>query len=80
MQNSHGDVKYSMGNIAKNIVKTMYGAKWILEISRETLRKVYDYITRQVSNSVLQELLKHAIHDYLVRGLTSFLLDCQIKN
>ena len=34
LQNSHGDVKYSIGNIVNNIVITTYGAKCILEISR----------------------------------------------
>ena len=33
LQNSHGDVKYSLGNMVNNIVITMYGATWLLEIS-----------------------------------------------
>ena len=28
LQNSHTDVKYSMGNIADNIVVTVYDAMW----------------------------------------------------
>ena len=27
------DVKYSIGNIVNNIVITMYGARWVLELS-----------------------------------------------
>ena len=44
LQNSHRDVKYSRGNIDNNIVKTMYGASWVLEILGEggRLYKVYD--------------------------------------
>ena len=34
LQNSHGDVKYSTGNTVNNIVITMCGARWMLEISR----------------------------------------------
>ena len=45
LQNSHGDVKYSMGNIVNNTVITMYGASKILEKSWRTLCK-YDYLTR----------------------------------
>ena len=33
-----------MGNIVSNTVMTMYGASWLLEISGETLRKVYDCV------------------------------------
>ena len=39
LQSSHGDVNYSVGNIVNNIVVTMYGARWILEISGGTLCK-----------------------------------------
>ena len=28
--NSHGDVKYSRGNIVNNVVITMYGGRWVL--------------------------------------------------
>ena len=45
VQNSHGDAKYSMGNIVNIIVVTMYGARWVLELSGETLHKVYDCLT-----------------------------------
>ena len=40
LQNIHGDVKYSIGNIVSNIVMTVYGARWVLEISEDTLCKV----------------------------------------
>ena len=33
LQSSHRDVRYSRGNIFNNIVMTMYGARWVLEIS-----------------------------------------------
>ena len=39
LQNSHKDVKYSMGNRVINIVITIYGASWVLEISRECFVK-----------------------------------------
>ena len=45
LQSSHGDVKYSIGNIINNIVITMYGARWLLEISRGPLYKLYDCVT-----------------------------------
>ena len=39
--NSHGDVKFSIGNIVNNIVITMYGARWVLELSRGSLCILY---------------------------------------
>lgn len=42
LQNSHGDVKYTTGNIVNNII--MYGARWILEIGK-LLCKLYGYLT-----------------------------------
>ena len=39
------EVKYSVGNAVSNIVVTMYGARWVLEISEGTLCKVYDCLT-----------------------------------
>ena len=36
-QNSHRDLKYSLGNVVTNIVITMHGARWVLEIKEETL-------------------------------------------
>ena len=41
LQNSHEDVKYSIGNIVNNVVITMYGARWELEIPGGALCKVY---------------------------------------
>ena len=32
VMNSHEDVKYSIGNTVNNIVITMSGAKWVLEV------------------------------------------------
>ena len=32
VQNSHGDVRYSIGNIANNIVITVYDASGVLDI------------------------------------------------
>ena len=34
LQNSHGDVTYSMGNTVNAIVRAMYNARWAREISR----------------------------------------------
>ena len=45
LQNSHGDVKYSVGDVVDNIVITMYGARWVLKISGGTLSKIYDCLT-----------------------------------
>ena len=45
LQNSHRDVKYSTGNVVNNIVITMSGARWILEISGGPVCKVYDCLT-----------------------------------
>ena len=44
MHNLNRTVKYSIGNIVNNIVKTMCGARWVLEISGGALRKVYDHL------------------------------------
>ena len=35
LENSYGDIKYSRRNIANNMVITMYGASWVLEMIRE---------------------------------------------
>ena len=40
LQNNHEGVKYSIGNIVNNIVTTVYGARWILEIYGGILGKV----------------------------------------
>ena len=37
LQNSHRDVKYSIGNRVNNIVTTTYGARWVLDLSKGTL-------------------------------------------
>ena len=34
LQNSHRDIKYSIGNIVNDIVITTYGIRWVLEIFR----------------------------------------------
>ena len=39
--NSHGDIKYSLCNIANNIVITMYGVRWVLDLSGWSLHKLY---------------------------------------
>ena len=31
-KNSHGNVKYNIGTIVSNIVITMYGARWVLDL------------------------------------------------
>lgn len=43
-QNSHGDMKYRMGNKANNVVKTMHGVRWTLDLSRGGLYKVYRWL------------------------------------
>ena len=43
LQNSHRDVKYSIGNTVNNRI-TMYGARWVLEILGEHFVK-YDHHT-----------------------------------
>ena len=46
LQNSHRDVKYSIGNIANDIFITRYGATWVLETSGPgALYKMYGYLT-----------------------------------
>ena len=35
LQNSHGDIKYSIGNIAKDVVITKYGTSWYLKYQQE---------------------------------------------
>ena len=45
LQNGHGDVKYSLGNMVSNTVVTVCGAGWVLEISRGPLCKVYGCLT-----------------------------------
>ena len=37
LRNSHGDTKYSTGNTGSNIVITVCGARWALEIPGDTL-------------------------------------------
>ena len=44
LQKSHGDGKYSTGDIVNNII-TLYGARRALETSGGTLCKVYDCLT-----------------------------------
>ena len=34
LQNGHESVKYSVGNIVSDIVITMYGVRWVLELGR----------------------------------------------
>ena len=38
-------VKYSIGSIVSNTVITMCGARWVLEMLRRALYKVYDHLT-----------------------------------
>ena len=45
LQNSHGDAKHSMGYIVNNAVKTVHGARWVLQISGGTFHKVCDCLT-----------------------------------
>ena len=36
LHNSHEDVKYIIGNVDNNTGITMYGARWVLELSMES--------------------------------------------
>ena len=45
LQNSHGDVKYSVGNISNNIVITMYGARSVLNLWWGSLCKLHKFLT-----------------------------------
>ena len=49
LQNSHEDVKYSIGDIVNNIVIIMHGARWVLEIVGGMLCNVYDCLTTMLS-------------------------------
>ena len=40
LQNDHGDVTYSLGNIVNNVI-TMYGVKWVWTLSGESLPQLY---------------------------------------
>ena len=41
LQNSPGDVKSSIGNMVSNIVITMHGDTWGLDLLGESLHKLY---------------------------------------
>ena len=46
LQNIHGDVKYSIGNIVNNILIGMYGIGWTLDLlGEESLTKLYESLT-----------------------------------
>lgn len=45
LQNSHGTIKHSRGNIVNDIVISMYGARRVLKLSGKTLCKEYDVLT-----------------------------------
>ena len=49
----------------------------VYELGNQSLHSLYGE-GQQFSTSVLQELLKHALPDYLVRALAFFPSDCQI--
>ena len=53
LQNSHGDVKYSVENTVINVVITVYGARWVwvVEILGGSLCKIYDYLTTTLCTS-----------------------------
>ena len=41
LQNSHGNVEYSIGNIISSIAITMYGVRWVLDLLVWSLCKLY---------------------------------------
>ena len=48
-QNSHGDVKYSIGNIVNNTVITRYGARGLLDLLRGSLYKLCKCLTTMLN-------------------------------
>ena len=40
-----GHVKYSIGNTVNNMVITVYGIRWIVDLSGGSLRKLYKCLT-----------------------------------
>lgn len=49
LQNSHGDIKHSLGNTVNNTVITISGARWVLELLGRMLGKVYDCLRVYIS-------------------------------
>ena len=45
LQNGHEDVKHSIGNIVNNIIITMHGLRWVLDLLGGTLHKLYKCLT-----------------------------------
>ena len=41
LQNSHRNVKYNSGNIVNNAVISMYGARWVLDLRKNHLQKIF---------------------------------------
>ena len=41
LQNSHGDVKYSIGNVVNSIVIMMYDVRWLLNLLGESPHELY---------------------------------------
>ena len=50
LQTSHKDVKNSTGNVVDHIVITMYGARWVLELSGGSLCKLYNCLITMLYN------------------------------
>lgn len=48
LQHRHGDVKSSIGNRVSNMIITMYGAKWVLELSGRSLHTLHDCLTATI--------------------------------
>ena len=61
LQNSHGDVKYSIGNIVSNIGIILYGSRWVLETSGGTLSKVYEGLSTMLYTQNFKIILTIAI-------------------
>ena len=40
LQDGHGDVRYSLENIVKNIVIAVYGVRWVRDLSGRSLSKL----------------------------------------
>ena len=44
LQNNHGDEMYSIEDIIDNIIISMYGAGWVLDLSKGLFPKLYKYL------------------------------------
>ena len=48
LQNSHGDEEYSIGNIVKSIITTMYSAREVVDLSEGSHHELYKCLTTKL--------------------------------